>query len=195
VCSYARGGAARRGGGRTTVNLVLPMLLGGWWQGGGGSFLLGGGLHGVSLVVNRLWSASPLGQRLRRLGGWAGMTWRVVCVVLTFHCVCLAWGFFRLTGLAESLACVRQWFVFYPGKMLVGNAAVLSVCPVLGLDGRAVLLAHGLSRVPWASAGEGRPARRMLAWGFLWGLGVTVLLLAALLSPGGEKPPFIYFQF
>ena len=36
------------------------------------------------------------------------------------------------------------------------------------------------------------------AWmndGVRWGFGLTLLLLAAVLSPGGEKPPFIYFQF
>jgi hypothetical protein len=29
----------------------------------------------------------------------------------------------------------------------------------------------------------------------LWGFGVALLLLALLLSPAGDAPPFIYFQF
>jgi hypothetical protein len=33
--------------------------------------------------------------------------------------------------------------------------------------------------------------RAPLAQGFAWGFGVTLLLLAILLSPGGEAPPFI----
>ena len=31
--------------------------------------------------------------------------------------------------------------------------------------------------------------------GLAWGFGAALLLLAVLLAPGGEKPPFIYFQF
>ena len=41
-----------------------------------------------------------------------GRLCQLVCVAVTFHCVCLAWCFFRLTVLADSLACVRKWFVF-----------------------------------------------------------------------------------
>jgi hypothetical protein len=37
--------------------------------------------------------------------------------------------------------------------------------------------------------------RAPLARGFLWGFALTGLLLAFVLSPGGEKPPFIYFRF
>jgi hypothetical protein len=31
--------------------------------------------------------------------------------------------------------------------------------------------------------------------GFQWGTALVLVALALLLSPGGEAPPFIYFQF
>jgi hypothetical protein len=52
-------------------------------------------------------------------------------------------------------------------------------------------LVHQRAKLMPALASLERP----LARGFSWGFGVAVLLLAVLLSPGGEKPPFIYFQF
>ena len=60
------------------------------------------------------------------------------------------------------------------------------------------LLGWTLSRCGRLPAWDGlltsvRPAP--LARGFLWGFSLTLLLLALLLSPGGEAPPFIYFQF
>jgi hypothetical protein len=109
--------------------------------------------------------------------------------VLTFHGVCLAWCFFRLTVLSQSLVCVSKWFVFEPEKWLVGGAADLSLWLMLAGYGTGVGLVYAWNAVqprwqwsPWAQGA---------AWGGCAGL----LVLAAVLSPGGEKPPFIYFQF
>src|SRR5262249_2146666 len=110
---YVPLGGSRRGSGRTNVNLMATMLLGGLWHGAGWSFMLWGGLHGLYLLLHRLWGACPLRDRLqeRRL-------WRLACVVMTFHAVCLAWCFFRLSVLSDSLACVRKWFDFDPARLL-----------------------------------------------------------------------------
>src|SRR5262249_54797106 len=102
-------GGSRGGPWRTARNLMITMLLGGLWHGAAWSFLLWGGLHGLFLVVHRAWSATALRGRLAGVGGAGGLVWRGVCVLATFHCVCLAWCFFRLTALPDSLACVRKW--------------------------------------------------------------------------------------
>jgi D-alanyl-lipoteichoic acid acyltransferase DltB (MBOAT superfamily) len=95
-------GGSRGGWWRTNLNLMLTMLLGGLWHGASWSFLLWGGLHGAFLIANRLWVLTPLRQRLASLTGFPALLWRVACVVLTFHCVCLAWCFFRLTVLSRA---------------------------------------------------------------------------------------------
>ncbi len=198
-------GGSRGGAARTNLNLMATMLLGGLWHGASWSFLLWGGLHGLYLIVNRLWGACPLRGLLS--AGAVAWLWRTVCVALTFHCVCLAWCFFRLTVLSESLACVRKWAVFDADKLFVGGSEDVSLWLALAVYGLLAWLAHhidfrsALVAFRWR-AGEGASLERLPAGvaspearGFLWGVGVTLLLLALLLSPGGESAPFIYFQF
>jgi hypothetical protein len=174
---------------------MLTMLLGGLWHGASWSFLGWGGLHGLFLVGHRYWSRTGLAARLQALTGIRRLLWQALALALTFHCVCLAWCFFRLTVLAHSLACVRKWFVFDPTRLFVGGSDDVSLWLLLGLYGLLALAARRCGQLP-ALSGFGVQARPIpLARGFLWGGSLALLLLALLLSPGGEKPPFIYFQF
>jgi hypothetical protein len=115
-------------------------------------------------------------------------------VLATFHCVCLAWCFFRLTALADSLACVGKCANFDVDRAWVGGVAEPSLWLALAgyaglwwVLGRAELLAGRAAAVS--------PGLGWLALGFRWGCRVALLLLAVLLSPGGVAQPFIYFQF
>jgi alginate O-acetyltransferase complex protein AlgI len=185
-------GGSRGGWWRTNLNLMLTMLLGGLWHGASWSFLLWGGLHGSFLIAHRVWMLAPCRDRLARLTGPAGLLWRGACVALTFHAVCLAWCFFRLTALPDSLACVGKWFVFDSDRMWVGSAADASLwaalCAYLVLTTLAGRAQAWLEHSP-------RPFPAPLLRGFVWAFSLLLLLLAVLLSPGGESPAFIYFQF
>jgi alginate O-acetyltransferase complex protein AlgI len=180
-------GGSRCGWWRTNLNLMVTMLLGGLWHGASWSFLLWGGLHGGFLVAHRAWCGLPLRGRLAALTGPAGWLWRVACVALTFHCVCLAWVFFRLTDFPEALTCLGKAVAFEPGRAWVGGVADPSLWAALGVY--LVLTAAGeRARAGWGTAGDFRR-------GFGWALGPGLLALAALLSPGNKPPAFIYFQF
>ncbi len=48
-------GGNRKGNYRTYLNLFLTFLVGGIWHGAGWTFIFWGFLHGVAIVVNRLW--------------------------------------------------------------------------------------------------------------------------------------------
>lgn len=180
-------GGSRHGAVRTAANLLTTMLLGGLWHGASWSFLIWGGLHGTFLVVHRLWSALPLARRLAASGGVA---WKAVCIVLTFHCVCLAWCFFRLTVLHDSAACVTKWFVFDPALMLGPSVLDPSLWVLLAAYAGLAALAAGVER--WRPHWESLAA---LADGCRWGLRAGMLALAIALAPGGTAPAFIYFQF
>jgi alginate O-acetyltransferase complex protein AlgI len=188
-------GGNRRGPWRTHVNLLATMLLGGLWHGASWSFLLWGGLHGLYLVLFKLWTGCPLRGRLAAAPGVVRWAWHLVCVGVTFHAVCLAWCFFRLTVLRDSLLCVRKGFVFDADKCFAGGSGDGSLWLVLALYGLLVLAAGQCRRLPSVAALAERPAAAPLAHGFAWGLGVALVVLAVLLSPGGDAPPFIYFQF
>jgi alginate O-acetyltransferase complex protein AlgI len=192
---YVALGGNRRGPVRTYANLMITMLLGGLWHGASWTFLLWGGLHGVFLVIDRLWSECRAGRWLNNVSdriGLVGGLWTAFCWFITFHCVCLAWCFFRLSNLADSMACIRKAYLFDRHLMWVGGAFDRSLI---------ALVAYGL--LAWIALG---PAKKLLAagWqsaprpivhGFVWGFSLTLLVLAILLSPGGESPAFIYFQF
>jgi alginate O-acetyltransferase complex protein AlgI len=188
-------GGSRHGWWRTNRNLMITMLLGGLWHGASWSFMLWGGLHGAFLVVHRAWQAMPLRERLIRLRSPAGGLWKFVCIVVTFHCVCLAWCFFRLTALGDSLACVRKWVVFDSGKWWVGGVNDPSIWILLAAYGVIAWLARhaDVALAQWRD----RPDTTGEPWlrGAMWGYATGVLMLAALLSPGVAAPPFIYFQF
>jgi D-alanyl-lipoteichoic acid acyltransferase DltB (MBOAT superfamily) len=188
-------GGSRRGRLRTYLNLMLTMLLGGLWHGASWSFMLWGGLHGVFLVIHQMWSGMALRRHLQGLKGMGCAAWLVFSMTLTFHCVCLAWCFFRLNQISDSFACIHKWFVFDADKVFIGGSADRSLWLLLALYGLLVWAAHRCGKLPALAGWQVRPDLAPLARGFLWSAGVTLLLLALLLSPGGEAPPFIYFQF
>jgi D-alanyl-lipoteichoic acid acyltransferase DltB (MBOAT superfamily) len=179
-------GGNRKGPVRTHVNLMITMLLGGLWHGASWSFLMWGGLHGVFLIIHKLWSSTPLARWLNSISGAARILWLIIAWGLTFHAVCLAWCFFRLTVFAESIECVRKCVEFDVAKMWSGTYTDPSVLMALGAYAVIVLVAT------WAMRdGETTPFRRGLAWG----VRITTLLLTLLLAPPASKQPFIYFQF
>ncbi|MFM8271978.1 MAG: MBOAT family O-acyltransferase [Gemmata sp.] len=188
---YISLGGNRHGRFRTHLNLMLTMLLGGLWHGASWAFLAWGGLHGAFLILHRLWAATPPARWLNARAGLAAAVWHAAAAALTFHCVCLAWCFFRLTRLADSAACVRKWFECDPAKMWSGPwtdpAVWLALALYLALSGAA-----GAVRDQRA---DRFGARGAFGAGAAWGLRLGTLALAALLAPTGAKAAFIYFQF
>lgn len=92
-------GGNRGGTGRTLVNLVLTFLLGGLWHGAAWTFVIWGAMHGLALVVHRLWSQS--GKQLARPLSW----------LLTFSFINLAWIVFR----AKDMDCLRRFAEAFAG--------------------------------------------------------------------------------
>ncbi len=186
-------GGNRHGPVRAAINLMITMLLGGLWHGGSWSFLVWGGLHGAFLVINRIWGSLALQQRLAQMQGAAGLAWTAFRIALTFHAVCFAWCFFRLTDIRESFVCVTKWFVF--DRAFAGGSAdpalwtlILAYC----LTAAVVAFAAGRLSLPaFARTLSYRP----LTHGLSWGAAGAMLCLALLLAPRGQATPFIYFQF
>jgi D-alanyl-lipoteichoic acid acyltransferase DltB (MBOAT superfamily) len=188
-------GGGRRGELRAAGNLMLTMLLGGLWHGASWSFVLWGGLHGVFLIVHRIWSRSALGQRLAALSGPAGKARHFAGVLLTFHAVCFAWCFFRLTQLPMSLACAASLFDFETSRILVGGAADSALWLLAAVYGLLSMLIHyGHRRMQCWSTPE-RPLLAPFLGGVQWGTVSSLFLLSFVLSRGGDAAPFIYFQF
>lgn len=88
-------GGNRRGKMRTYMNLLVTFLIGGFWHGAGWTFIFWGLLHGIALVIHRLWML--LGVRLPALLSW----------LLTFLFVNASWVFFRAEEWADALKVLR----------------------------------------------------------------------------------------
>lgn len=175
-------GGNRKGKGRTLGNLGLTFLLGGLWHGAAWTFVIWGGLHGMSLVVHRLWQET--GLRLPRLMGW----------FLTFVFINLAWVVFR----APDMGSLRRFahgflgwngFAFrvsfqtrlvetsFPG--LSFSFLTLFVLTTLGI---ALLMPNSKAMLGW------QPRKK------LWlAAGLSVFAIIAMLSE--STPEFIYSNF
>ncbi|MCI5158765.1 MAG: MBOAT family protein, partial [Candidatus Electrothrix sp. AUS1_2] len=88
-------GGNRKGALRTYSNLFLTFLLAGLWHGAGWTFVLWGGLHGIALVLHRLWKKA--GLRMPAIFGW----------LLTFLFVNAGWVIFRATTLQQGLEVLK----------------------------------------------------------------------------------------
>jgi alginate O-acetyltransferase complex protein AlgI len=77
-------------------NLFLTMAIGGLWHGAAWTFVMWGALHGLGLVVVRLWQTKT---------GTAKATgaWRYVSIFATFQFVCFAWIFFRASSFGNAM--------------------------------------------------------------------------------------------
>jgi alginate O-acetyltransferase complex protein AlgI len=186
---YVPLGGSRRGALRTHLNLAATLVIGGLWHGAGVPFLLWGAVHALYLSAHRLWTATRLARELASAPGALGRVWQAASVTLTFHCVCLAWSFFRLPSAGEALACLWKCVAFDLGRPLIGGAAEASAWTLLAAYAAVfVALRH--------AAGPLALWRRLpLTRGLAWGGAVALFLLALLLSPSGEPRPFIYFRF
>ena len=80
----------------TYTNLLITMVLGGLWHGQSWNFVIWGALHGLGLVIVRLW------QTRTGTKPAAGF-WRFASIVLTVHYVAFAWIFFRAPNLETAL--------------------------------------------------------------------------------------------
>ena len=122
---YISLGGNRKGKIRTYVNLMITMLLGGLWHGASLRFIIWGGLHGVGLVINKLWS-SLFSVRFKT--GWFG---KVLSIFITFQFVSFCWIFFRAPDMHNVGLILRQIFEnFLPSSfsnMLPAYAGVLSL--------------------------------------------------------------------
>lgn len=88
-----------------SANLVTTMLLGGLWHGASWNFILWGSLHGVGLVVHKVWMIVT-GNRLNKITD--NRLFQVLSLLLTFHFVCFTWVFFKAADLQTALAMINQ---------------------------------------------------------------------------------------
>ena len=91
-------GGSRKGELRTYINLMITFILGGLWHGAGWTFVLWGFLHGLALVIHRVWK--KLGLRMHSLLAW----------FLTFNFINITWIFFRAKDMQDAWRVLSSMF-------------------------------------------------------------------------------------
>lgn len=91
-------GGSRRGEVRTLVNIFIVFLVSGIWHGAGWTFIVWGILHGLTMIVNRLWKKYGV-----TLPNW-------IAILLTFFFVNIFWVFFRADSLSDAMLIVKSMF-------------------------------------------------------------------------------------
>ena len=91
-------GGNRKGGLRTYANLMATFVIGGIWHGAGWTFVFWGFLHGVALVIHRIWS--ELGFKMNKILAW----------FITFNFINITWIFFRAKEWDDALKVLKGMF-------------------------------------------------------------------------------------
>jgi len=104
-------GGNRKGKFRTNINLIVTMLIGGLWHGASIRFVIWGALHGIGLVINKIWN-SLFGYRHNK-----SFVSRAIAVFITFQFVSFCWIFFRAPDMDSVKVMLFQIFEnFHPGS-------------------------------------------------------------------------------
>ena len=125
-------GGNRQGRTRRYRNLMVVMLLGGLWHGAGWTFVVWGGLHGMALILHRLWNhVVPPIPVPKQLGA-------VVATLITFTFVTAVWVPFRAETMDAAIA-IYQGMIGMNGFVLPAGVEVLlgpraATLSALGID-------------------------------------------------------------
>ncbi len=166
-------GGNRKGPRRTLINLMLTMLIGGLWHGAAWTFVIWGGLHGLYLIINKLWSDH--GLKMPGAAAW----------IVTFLLVDFTWVIFRADSFHSALQIYAQMFNFSEN----GTRFLL---PDLGI----VLAAFAISlSLPGASAKTLKEVDNPLFKCPAWMVALAAILFMISFVNLYEVSEFLYFNF
>ena len=152
------------------------MLLGGLWHGASWTFVVWGALHGVGLIVCRVWQHLGPAKSPR-----SAMSYAIWANVLTFLFVTFAWIFFRSPDFATAALVLQRFGALTPATLvpLPGAALVLGLLLAAHVAFYTTDLTERLSEI--------RPV------GFAFAYGAAIALILPFVNVNVQ--PFIYFQF
>jgi alginate O-acetyltransferase complex protein AlgI len=170
-------GGSRGSAVRTYFNLWATMMLCGLWHGADWKFVFWGFLHGVGVMVTRMW------QRFTGKTQAATVWGRAITTLLTFHFVCFAWVFFRADSIGMGWDIVSLAFAgIWHAPNLTWMVAALM----------ALGFAMHWTPTKWEDAAR-EQFNRLPAPGQALVLFVFVVVLYSVASTEGK--PYIYYQF
>jgi alginate O-acetyltransferase complex protein AlgI len=164
------------GGNRTTfnrmlLNLLITMLLGGLWHGASWNFVLWGAMHGLALIIHKLF---------QRYFGYFKINF-IIAWMLTQFWVCLLWIPFRIENFSSTVDFLQS--IFFNIDSGSGSIQLMSFIPVIFIFLDSIIgiiskrnFGHSVKNAIWG-----------VVYGVIFGLCILCMQL--------DTSPFIYFQF
>ncbi|HWQ52573.1 MAG TPA: MBOAT family protein [Bryobacteraceae bacterium] len=165
---YIALGGNRGGESKTYRNLMITMVLGGLWHGAAWTFVIWGAYHGLLLALYRRFSSywDPLPPLLQRVG--------------MFFLVIVGWTVFRAENMSHAFALLGRMLTPHTGIEPVGAPLLLA----------AVALCASFAHFGPNSFQMQHRWQPAAAWS------LAALFVGCIIRIyGGEKSPFLYFQF
>lgn len=167
---------------RVTTNIFLMMLLVGLWHGPSWNYVIFGGIHGLALVIHKLWTVwDPLKPWKKQLAVKIPVTF--VAHLLTLGVVFVGFVFFRTQNIAEATVYLKRLATWAHDGTRLNSPFILAAVA-------AVFATHLLIRKDRNLALE-LPQKSMP----VRIVGYSILLLLLVLLGATDASPFIYFQF
>ncbi|MCD4833528.1 MAG: MBOAT family protein [Bacteroidales bacterium] len=182
-------GGNKKGKVKMYVNIMITMLLGGLWHGASMRFIIWGGIHGIGLVIQKLWVKMNLSlSKYYTSRSSKNIFFRFVSVFTTFHLVTFAWIFFRAENMENALGMIKQ---------ITGNFQ-LELIPVMVSSYYKIFFIIILGfTIHWLPSSFKENYR---GWFIKSHIIIKVLLAVIVIfilyqAKSAEIQPFIYFQF
>jgi len=164
-------GGNRKGKLTTYRNILIVMLLGGLWHGAGWNFILWGLYHALLLIVYDFTKSISLPKYLN--------------YIITFICVVIGWGIFRLNDISHFTIFVEQVAV-----MDLGNFYWRFVKMILTYGGMLLLI--DWLQIKYKNDAIFSDFKNQY---FAFGITISLFLVSLLYILTKDSSPFIYFQF
>ena len=111
-CLYIQLGGNRVGKILNLRNLFIVAFLSGIWHGAGWGFVIWGVLHGVAMVIHRIyaWIHQSLNQTNTFIKFMQTKSYKFLCWFITFNFINIAWVFFRSENLNGAVNLIKGMF-------------------------------------------------------------------------------------
>ncbi len=174
---------------RTNINLMITMLLGGLWHGASMRFVIWGGIHGIALVIQKIWAKMNLSlSKYYNANTSKNLILKFISVFTTFHLVTFAWIFFRAGSMNDAFGMIHQ---------IVSNFQTELVPIMISSYYKPFLLILLGFAVHWLPTSFKENYR---GWFIKSNIAVKIIVVVIVISilyqaKSAEIQPFIYFQF
>ncbi|MFP4023491.1 MAG: MBOAT family O-acyltransferase, partial [Thiohalospira sp.] len=182
-------GGNRKGKTRTYINIMITMLLGGLWHGANMRFVIWGGLHGLGLVIHKLWMKLNLSlSKYYTTQSSRNTFYRFISVFTTFHLVTFAWIFFRAKNMDIATTMIKQMATNFQFSLIPSMiASYYKIFAVIFLGLFMHWLPSSLKENYRGWFIQSHMAMKIL---------ITIIVIFIIFQvKSAEIQPFIYFQF